>query len=283
MHPASTEPDWGCSVNDRSASRLEVLHAAAVGAPRPHPVLFVHGAFAAAWCWEEYFLPYFARHGYEGFAVSLRGHGGSEGADRLHLAGLDDYAQDVARTIEAIGSAPILVGHSMGGVVVQRCLEQGAEVPAVVLLASVPPSGMLAPSMSMMWREPKAFFELNVIQHVNPRFATMETVRRTLFSDETSEEMVRKVYRQAQIESHRAILEMTWPAPRFFTARPALPPLVLGAGADVIFPPHCIEETARYFETEATFFPGMGHAMMLEARWQDVADHILQWLVTRGM
>jgi len=270
-------------VNDSLGSRLEVLHAAPSGPPRSLPVLFVHGAFAAAWCWAEYFLPYFARQGYECFAVSLRGHGGSEGADRLHLAGLDDYAQDVMQTVDAIGRAPLLVGHSMGGAVVRRNLEKGAKVPAAVLLASVPPSGMLAPSLSMMWREPKAFLELNVIQHVNPRFATMETVRRTLFSDETSDDVVRKVYQRAQIESHRAIMEMTWPPPRFHKLLPTHAPLVLGAGADVIFPPHCIEETARYFETEATFFPGMGHAMMLEARWREVADHILKWLAARGL
>ena len=264
-------------------SRLEVLHAAPSGEPRTHPILFVHGAFAAAWCWQEYFLPCFAQHGYDSYAVSLRGHGGSGGADRLHHAGLDDYVQDVRVAMDSIGRAPILVGHSMGGAVVQRCLDTGTEVPAVVLLASVPPSGMLAPSLSMMWREPKAFFELNVIQHVNPRFATMETVRRTLFSDETSDDIVRKVYRSAQTESHRAILEMTWPAPRFRRAPLSQPPLVLGAGADVIFPPHCVEETGRYFDTEPTFFPGMGHAMMLEARWRDVADHMLDWLAARGL
>jgi pimeloyl-ACP methyl ester carboxylesterase len=270
-------------VDDLLGQRLEVLHVAPSGAARPYPILFVHGAFAGAWCWAEYFLPYFGEHGYDSYAVSLRGHGGSDGADHLHLAGLDDYAKDVMHTMDEIGRAPILVGHSMGGAVVQRCLDVGGKVAAVALLASVPPSGMLAPSLSMMWREPQAFLELNVIQHVNPQFATMETVRRTLFSDETSDDIVRKVYYRAQTESHRAILEMTWPAPRFDRVFPAEPPLVLGAGEDVIFPRYCVEETARHFDTEAIFFPRMGHAMMLEARWRDVADHILEWLTVRGL
>ncbi|MBC7517162.1 MAG: alpha/beta hydrolase [Alkalinema sp. FL-bin-369] len=42
------------------------------------PIFFVHGAWHAAWC-RENFLPYFANHGYAAYAVSLRGHGTSEG------------------------------------------------------------------------------------------------------------------------------------------------------------------------------------------------------------
>ena len=41
------------------------------------PLLFVHGAYTGAWCWDEYFLPYFAERGFEAHAVSLRGHGAS--------------------------------------------------------------------------------------------------------------------------------------------------------------------------------------------------------------
>ena len=39
----------------------------------PSPVLFVHGAFVAAWCWDDHFLPYFAKRGYAAHALSLRG------------------------------------------------------------------------------------------------------------------------------------------------------------------------------------------------------------------
>lgn len=42
------------------------------------PLLFIHGAWHGAWCWEK-FLSYFAEHGYESHALSLRGHGNSEG------------------------------------------------------------------------------------------------------------------------------------------------------------------------------------------------------------
>ncbi len=45
--------------------------------PKPAPLLFVHGSFADARCWDENFLPHYARHGYEAHAFSMRGHGRS--------------------------------------------------------------------------------------------------------------------------------------------------------------------------------------------------------------
>lgn len=40
------------------------------------PLLFIHGAFHGAWCWDEHFLDYFAQHGFSAYSLSLRGHGG---------------------------------------------------------------------------------------------------------------------------------------------------------------------------------------------------------------
>ena len=68
-------------------TRLELLHAppaaaaaaAAAAAPTPRPpLLFVHGSYHGAWCWRERFLPYFAAAGWDCYAVSLRGQGGSD-------------------------------------------------------------------------------------------------------------------------------------------------------------------------------------------------------------
>jgi pimeloyl-ACP methyl ester carboxylesterase len=45
----------------------------------PVPLLFVHGGWHAAWCWDENFLNFFADKGFLAAAVSLRGHGESAG------------------------------------------------------------------------------------------------------------------------------------------------------------------------------------------------------------
>ena len=36
-------------------------------------IVFAHGAYQGAWCWKEFFMPYFSRIGYDCYALSLRG------------------------------------------------------------------------------------------------------------------------------------------------------------------------------------------------------------------
>jgi len=65
------------------------------------PLLFVHGAWHGAWCWEP-FLDYFAKHGYNGYALSLRGHGKSSNRKNLKLTRIDDYVEDVRQVVKDI-------------------------------------------------------------------------------------------------------------------------------------------------------------------------------------
>ena len=44
---------------------------------KEYKLLFVHGAWHGAWCWDEFFLPYFKSKGYSYFALDLRSHGKS--------------------------------------------------------------------------------------------------------------------------------------------------------------------------------------------------------------
>lgn len=52
--------------------QLEIIDHKPKDISKAVPLLFVHGAWHGAWCWEEYFLPYFAEHGYRSVALSLR-------------------------------------------------------------------------------------------------------------------------------------------------------------------------------------------------------------------
>lgn len=82
-------------------------------------IVFVHGICHGAWCWEKYFVPYFSKHGYECYAVDLRGHG-RDSRERLKGARLSDYVEDVKDVVSKCPGKPFLVGHSMGGAVVQQ-------------------------------------------------------------------------------------------------------------------------------------------------------------------
>jgi pimeloyl-ACP methyl ester carboxylesterase len=97
--------------------KLEILSRLPSGPARPVPLLFVHGAFCGAWIWDEKFLGWFADRGWAAHAVSLRGHGGSDGHDGLPWHGLGDYVNDVFDACGQLGTMPVLIGHSMGGMV----------------------------------------------------------------------------------------------------------------------------------------------------------------------
>jgi hypothetical protein len=123
-------------------SRLEIVARLPARPRRAPPILFVHGAWHGAWCWEDHFLGYFAARGFAGYALNLRGRGASRGARDVRFCRVRDFVEDVAEAVEQIGALPILVGHSLGGFVVQKYLERH-EAELGVLMASVPPNGGL--------------------------------------------------------------------------------------------------------------------------------------------
>ena len=261
-----------------SSGRLELLQCGPDAEGEP-PLLFLHGAFTGAWCWAEHFMPYFARAGFCCYALSMRGHGASEGRERMSLHGIRHYVDDLAEAIEHIvehvGAAPVLVGHSMGGLVVQKYLEQ-AELPAVVLVASVPPHGLVPASMSLALLKPQLLSELNALLY--QRRASVDALRQALFSGPIAADRLQRYYTLMQPESPRAIWDMAlFDLPQ--TWRMQVPRmLILGAELDVMVPPQQVEACARAYGTEAEIFPGIGHAMMLDCGWQRVADRILDWL-----
>ena len=138
----------------------------AVRGARRVPLLFVHGAFTGAWCWDEHFLPYFAARGHDAWAVDLRGHG--DDAAPVELASIEDYVADLLLAIEQIGEPPVIVGHSMGAIVVQRALHRAA-VRAVALLAPVPLQGMLGSSFELAAKNPEMFIEIKKKMHHSQR------------------------------------------------------------------------------------------------------------------
>lgn len=265
------------------AEQLEIIEAS----PRKgrksggaRPLLFVHGAFAGAWCWAEHFLPYFAKQGFRACAVSLSGHGGSPGRERLDSFSIADYVRDLERAVSTVGGDPILVGHSMGGFVVQKYLERAA-APGVVLMASVPPQGLLSASIALAFSNPGLFTDVNSMLHRGR--ASPATLQHALFAGPVAPDKLHAYYRLMQPESQRAMWDMTlFNLPQL--ARERRPPmLVLGAARDILVPPSEVEKAARFYGAEAQLFPEMGHVMMLEAGWQKVADRIIEWVRAREL
>ena len=260
--------------------KLELIAAGQETATRPTPVVFVHGAWHGAWCWQEKFMPFFAQAGFAVTALSLRGHGGSEGRAGLRRHAIADYVADVAAVAATLPTPPVLVGHSMGGLVVQRYLERHPAA-AAVLLASVPTSGATATALRVLRRHPVQFAKINLRLSLYPVVETPALAHEYLFSSHTPPELVAAVHARLQDESYRAFLDMMTRLPR--PGRVRVPVRVLGAAEDGIFTPGEVQRTARAYGTQATIYPRMGHNMMLEPDWEGVAGDVVAWLGEQGV
>jgi pimeloyl-ACP methyl ester carboxylesterase len=268
---------------------LEVIDKGSSSESHPVPLLFVHGGEHAAWCWDEHFLDFFAAKGYRAVAVSLRGHGTSSNSKPPRACSIADYVQDVGSVVDDLPPAPVMIGHSLGGFVVQKYLESHA-APAAVLVASAPPQGaagallrnagvLLRKTTQHPWLTAKAV----MTGRSSPGFNELERVRSMFFSAHTPESsVVRYAERLQKEQGGRVVLDMVFlnlPKPRSVST----PVLVLGAQCDRSVTPREAHATARAYRTRAEIFPNMGHDMMLEPGWSAVAQRIHTWLCAQGL
>ena len=252
---------------------------AQVGREEAQPgILFVHGAWHGAWCWEDHFVPYFANRGWRVKAFNLRAHGPTPKARRgLRWKRIADYVEDVAAAAAGFDQPPVVVGHSMGGLVVQKYLETHS-APAAVLLASAPPRGALATSLRFLLRHPLKFLKTNLLLSLWPIVETPELAREMFLPESAPDSEARELLGRLQDESYLAYLDMMV----FALPRPGavqrLPMLVLGGGKDRVFTPAEVRATAEAYSAEVEVFPDLAHDLMLGPGWQPVAARIESWL-----
>jgi pimeloyl-ACP methyl ester carboxylesterase len=242
------------------------------------PILFVHGAYSGAWIWAEHFLPVFADFGYPAYAVSLRGHGGSDGD--LSSASFNDYVDDVETAAKTISGAPVLIGHSMGGLIVQHYVARGGKAKAIVALASTPPSGLRSCALHMMMFAPDVLFQLALLQSLGPAMASPAAIGRALFSSKSTPESRAGLMEKLQPESRRASAELLAP-PRMRRPDPGdkPPTLVLGGDADVFLPRCAMQETADFWQADLEVLRGAPHGLMIDSVWRDIAaEKIDAWM-----
>lgn len=258
--------------------KLEVLHQTASGPRRTTPpLLFVHGAFTSAHCWEKHFMPWFASRGYDVWAMSFRGHGESSGREFLSLASLDHYRHDLAQVVSELPATPILIGHGMGGLVIQQWLHEHS-APAVAMLASVPPVSGICSMLQLAMTAPKTLLELNQTHCSGDESTRLQQLREIMFSRDTPDEVVRDCQALFQCESHRALVDLSVLA--FNTVPPERrPPILMIAGEkDALLPHHMVHAAAAHCGISGYTVPDVGHALMLEPNWELVATRLESWL-----
>jgi pimeloyl-ACP methyl ester carboxylesterase len=259
--------------------RLELLSLRARSARRP-PILMVHGAYTHAGSWMRTFMPWFAARGHDVHAVSLRGHGGSDGRPMLDAWGLEDYRADVERALAAIGAPAIVFGSSMGGLVLQRLIAAGSRPLAAVLISSVPPGGLMASMSRMALRRPQALGSLmQVAFGARDGRGLLELLAHEPLPMDGDDALARLLGR----ESSRALWEMTW-APMRGPAGAAcgVPMLAIHGEQDLMIPSAALDEVAARWDATPVRVPGVGHVPMIERRWRTVAGTIARWIDGRA-
>lgn len=247
-----------------------------------HPLLFVHGMSHAAWCWEEEFIPYFTAFGYDCYALSLRGHGGSEGAEKLRWTSIKEYLQDVEWAIRKIGKMPIVFGHSMGGFVLQKYILKQDILPAYVGVAAVPNTGMWRGALNLLRSYPWAFLMGNLTLSTLPFVQSERIVRDMCLTPSASAEKVRNIQSRLQGESYRAFLDMV--LLNHHAARKVETPMLhLHTTLDKVLFENEMRICAQKFGADYHQFSNVGHDMFLDENWREVADYINEWLTQKGL
>jgi len=247
---------------------------------KPQPVVMIHGSFCGPWAWHG-FAQKFAGSGYKVECPALRFHDMAQPPEALGTTSLSDYVADLEEHLQALASPAILVGHSLGGLLAQM-LAARTKLKAAVLLApaapwGVPPSSLLeiAAAQSLLL---KVGFWNKVLA---PDLDGME--RQALSRIPTAERAA--LLGRMGPESGRATFEMVhWGldmgrASEVEAHKVRCPLLLLAGGEDRICPPGTVERIAALYRgSHYEKLPGMGHWLIGEPGWEQVADRAIAWL-----
>jgi len=242
------------------------------------PLLFIHGMFHGAWCWEPYFMPYFADLGYDTYAISLRNHAGSESEKPMWRVRIKEYVEDVRQAVASIDGDPILIGHSMGGFVLQKYLEK-YQAPAVVLLASVPPKGIITTSIRVAKKHPLSFLKTNLTLNFRYIISNLEEAKHLLFSKNLPDDKTKAYHSKLENEAYLAYFDMLgFDLPKVKQIK-APKMLVIGAENDTLISVPETKKTADTYGAKHVVVSNIAHDVMLDVNWKDTAQVIEDWLL----
>lgn len=231
------------------------------------PVVLIHGAWHGAWLWENW-APLLQARGCEVHVPDLS-HVGT---------GLADRVDRVHRLIEQLPARPVLIGHSVGGLIVQHLLARW-RVPGAVLLSSVPPRYPVSVLARTVIRHPFRVLRDAVTGEVRRVVGSRAGVRRALFTAATAEYVVATCHARLTGEPvalFREMLVHRAPSPLAGT-----PTLVVAAASDRYLGPAMQRKLAYRLNGQFLQIPACGHDIPLDSPWRATADTVARW-ITRG-
>lgn len=243
------------------------------------PIVMVHGAFCGGWAFERFRTPFEAA-GHAVVTPDLRGHGDGEPHAAVAGVSMADYAADITGLCTQLDSPPVLVGHSMGGLVAQLAARR-APLKALVLLSPSPPWGVAHATLE----EAATAFG---VQMLGPFAAGPLEPDRDL-ARRYSLDRLPKAEREAAVarlrpESAQAVREtLNWWLDPFMTTSLGpgplgAPALVISGERDVVHSPATGRAVADRIGAEFRIAPGMSHWLIGEPGWAHIADQALDWI-----
>lgn len=254
-------------------------------------VLFIHGMFMTYRCWDGW-MSRFKSQGYACVALpwpgrdlpveELRKRHPDPDLGRLTL---DQVVEAHVQAIQTMDEPPILIGHSMGGLVTQILLNRGLGA-AGVAIQSAPPFGVLSAS----W----PFLKSNwpILDPLSPVSASLQMSFEQFqyaFVNGLPLDEQKTIYEQQAVPESRRVGRGVFTGVAHLDFKKAHPPLLMTAGSiDHIIPASLNKSNfARYRNspslTEFKEFPGRSHYGFGQHDWEEMADTVLAWLRKQGV
>lgn len=199
---------------------------------------------------------------------------------RLGTTSLLDYAADLEHELNGLLAPPILMGHSMGGLLAQM-LAARREVKALVLLNPAQPRGIVSLRPSMFWSFRGTVTKWGFWKKpFRPSPAEARYGLLHLFGPQEQE----ATYETLVYESDKALYELSLApldrrhASSVDESRVRCPVLVVSGSQDRVTPVSIGRAIAKKYGADYKEFPDHGHLTILEPGWREVAGYVSDWL-----
>lgn len=247
-------------------------------------IIMIHGMWGSSWYWENY-KNYFEAKGYKCIVPTLRYHDvnpKSAPHDKLGTTSILDYAADMEKLIKEIDGKPIIIGHSMGGLITQILASRGL-ASAAILLCPAYPSGILVLTPSVI----KSFWSV-LTQWAYWKKPMRQTFEEAVYSmlHLLPQQQQKETYERFVYESGRALFEISsWlidskKATQVNEKNVTCPMLVISGAEDRITPAAVVKKVHNKYKSKSTYkeFPNHAHWIMGEPKWEEVVELIDVWL-----
>jgi pimeloyl-ACP methyl ester carboxylesterase len=235
------------------------------------PLLFVHGYFGRAIAFER-MMGCLAAAGHRCVAIDLRGHGDSMPAPQLGRVSIRDYADDVERIARLIGD-PVIVGHSMGGLLAQLGAARGV-TRGIVLMSPAPPRGIPVLSLKLALHQYRYMPAIMTSRVVVPGRSDLRALVLNRVPAAEQEVLLDLLVP----DSGRAARDMSVFGVPVDPRAVKVPVLVIAGDDDLFIPLSRSRRVAARYDAPLRVAPGRGHMLIIEPGFEELCGWIEGWL-----